>query len=419
LYSCILTVVASASLYAQSGWFPLKNSPRATDPAGYVSIYFVSADTGFICGGLGKPSRTTDGGATWSPVPVHGGRFKFFHKHRLGVNFGDGTTSFTTDCGYTWLTHPGLFCVDIEFPSDSIGYVVSQGNDTTRSLLGKSTDGGQTWRYKYVLPPVSTPYRVVGVQALAFRDDLHGFVTEVTETWDGSGGGDIGFATSDGGESWHVGGGASAQMIHLAGKSWMGVASNDGSISKTFDDWHTEIEADLNVINSQSFRPGWKLANCDSVNIISFNHIGGYICRSTDAGNSWYYQVGGTNIIDWSGSISLPTPLVGYAIGIDSQIYKTIDGGGPPFTAFIGSPFLANVPVRLSPNPAHNYAELSFSTLASSARFELFNSIGRKLLIDEVPAGKRNYHFDISRFPTGVYIARFQGRAYRFVKLSE
>jgi hypothetical protein len=418
LYSCLLFGVASGSLYAQSGWFPLKNSPKATWPAGYLSIYFVSADTGFICGGLGKPSRTTDGGATWVPIPVHGGRFKFFHNNRLGVNFADGTTSFTTDCGYTWREHPGLFCVDIDFPSDSVGYVVSMGNDSTRSILGKSTDRGQTWKYKYALPPVGTPSRVVGVQALAFSDDSRGFITEVTETWDGSGGGDLGFATTDGGESWKGGGITSTQMLHVTERTWLAVASNDGTIYKTFDDWHTFHDAGVNVVNSQ-VRPGGSIAICDSVNIVSFNHLGGSICRSTDGGDNWYYQFGGHTLIDWPGSVSLPTPLVGYVIGIDSQIYKTTDGGGPPFTASVGSPFLSNVPVKLSPNPAHNYAELSFSTLASSARFELFNSIGRKLLIDEVPAGKRNYHFDISRFPTGVYIARFQGRAYRFVKLSE
>jgi photosystem II stability/assembly factor-like uncharacterized protein len=408
----IIAVISllSVSARSQSGWFPLKNSP-----IGFYSIYFVNADTGFISGN--GAMRTTDGGTTWSSIPVSGGSFKFFNNKRLGVCYGGSGVDYTHDGGITWRHNPVPSVNHIEFPTDSIGFCVSFGNDTTSALLGRTRDGGRTWTFKPFLKVVKRPQpRVIGIRSLAFRDSLHGFVTEDAEAWDGSGGGSTGFGTSDGGETWFLGGGSSYQKMFLHDSTWL--AAFDDGTSKTTNDF-ASLYYLLNVVEplNRNYVPACCLSKADDSNIVSYNWFGSSILRSTNAGETWYFQYL-TRTQFW-GDISLPTTTVGYVLGIDSQIYKTIDGGGPPFTASVGSPFLSNVPVRLFPNPAHSYADLSFSTLVSSARFELFNSIGRKLLIDEVPAGKRNYHFDISRFPTGVYIARFQGKAYRFVKLSE
>ncbi len=261
--------------------------------------------------------------------------------------------------------------------------------------------------------------RVVDVRWLTFRDELHGFVTEAAVAQDGSGGIEFGYYTSDGGNTWIQGHGG-GDCLFLHDSTWISVgdlsspsiSNNDFKDSRGYGsiiylpDCHNGAlpeqhicKFDTNIISALSLR--YKS-----------------IFRSTDAGRTWYQQLCAHNNyhVDWNqGSICTPTKLVGYAVGIDSQIYKTIDGGGPPFTNAVKN-ITTYSELHLLVNPVISFADFQFSPFNSSQEFHLFDLLGRELLRREVAAGERSLHLDMHEYPAGIYFARLGDETVRVVK---
>jgi len=108
------------------------------------SIFFVSAQTGWLVGDGGSIIKTTDGGNLW--IPQNSGisntlNSVFFRNSSLGWVCGNaGQILKTTDGGNNWINQPSSVTVDlnsISFQSDLIGYVVG---DSGKVL--KTTNGG-------------------------------------------------------------------------------------------------------------------------------------------------------------------------------------------------------------------------------------------------------------------------------------
>ena len=83
-----------------------------------IDVHFSSPTEGLVAGmGLDQKCtliRTTDGGATFTPV----------------------LTS----------TTPGSLCWKLDFPSDAVGYLAVQDTTSGPGTFGKTTDGGATWQ---------------------------------------------------------------------------------------------------------------------------------------------------------------------------------------------------------------------------------------------------------------------------------
>ncbi len=117
------------------------------------------------------------------------------------------------------------------------------------------------------------------------------------------------------------------------------------------------------------------------------------------------------------GGISIPSQLVGYAVGLDSQIYKTIDGGGPPFTSSVRNSPPCDCNTTLTQHPLDQSVELHFDAVATQSEIDLYDLLGRKLGSITVEPNRNSITIDISKYTSGVYLARYRGRLYRFVKV--
>ncbi len=411
-------VVSPCLVYAQQGWFPLTTGPISSQ---FTSIYFINADTGLVsCGDLGN-FRTTDEGRTWTAIAIFGSHYKFFNNNKLGFSYP--SVYKTTDGGFNW-TYENLSVSDIDFPSDSIGYIVRKSSDTNAILLGKTNNGGKSWGYSHipVIPPHSK-MRVVDVHTLAFRDNEHGFVTVEAEAMDGSGGGPIGLSTSDGGNNWIGGNGDGYQLLFLHDSTWISTHFHSQP-TKTNDDFNTLRYLD-SIVTFDSSRydcyrnTSYAMSKFDTNNILGIDVYfgGGQIIRSTDAGESWHIQFCFIDApYDVYAAVSLPTKLVGYAVCVDSQIYKTIDGGGPPFTNSVNSS-TENSKYTLLSNPITSSADFQFEALKAPVVFELFDLLGRQLLHQELFAGQTSLHLDMQHYPAGIYFARLGNETVWFIKM--
>jgi photosystem II stability/assembly factor-like uncharacterized protein len=404
LFFFFLLFSEHSNSFAQTGWFPLPNAPYSRE---FYSIYFVNADTGFVSSYEGN-FKTTDGGVTWTPMQVYGVKFKFFNHNKLGFSIG-GVWK-TTDSGSTW-QYNNLHVLDIDFPNDSIGYSVGYSADTLMVSFGKTTDGGKSWSYTNILPlPKGSRMRVVDVKWLAFRDELHGFVTEAGEAQDGSGGGDFGYYTSDGGNTW-VQGHGNGNILYLHDSTWLSAPDyGGGSILKTDDDFKNSRYVGIKIPSDACGFLGYHICKFEENLVSSFEKQTGAIYKSTDAGETWYFQRCGTanqfNVNE--GDITTPTRLVGYVVGIDSQIYKTIDGGGAPFTSDVKNSTPSDLALSLSPNPATGILTVH-NAPANLLHVTITNILGET--VNEITnSGESDFMIALLKLPAGTYFIRFMSK---------
>jgi photosystem II stability/assembly factor-like uncharacterized protein len=100
-----LTVSFSQIIFCQQGWYQLNSGTSQS----FSSVFFKTADTGYVGGENGRIQKTTNGGINW-------------------VNQTSGTT---------------YSLVSIFFVNDSTGYVLGRGNNICFIL--KTNNGGLNW----------------------------------------------------------------------------------------------------------------------------------------------------------------------------------------------------------------------------------------------------------------------------------
>ncbi len=133
-------------------------------PDYYYDYLFTSPTTG-VMSSSGRIQRTVDGGRTWNPV----------FTCRISLQ----TNGLTQDVECTPQS--------LHFPNAQVGYFVAYYGSST--ILGKTLDGGETWRVSLVLPEEGGKEGEV-----FFLDENTGFLL--------IGNGNV-YATGDGGQSWH------------------------------------------------------------------------------------------------------------------------------------------------------------------------------------------------------------------------
>jgi photosystem II stability/assembly factor-like uncharacterized protein len=142
-------------------------SSRSLDSlaSGLVDVFFFNEQDGFAVGGLGVSIAEADQRASRTVILA------------------------TSDGGETWQTRytsaaAGQWAWKIDFPSDRVGYVTTEGPSAEGVIL-KTDDGGATWRPIVVAPGAA-------FQGVGFVTPSMGWVASFPTL----------YATSDGGASW-------------------------------------------------------------------------------------------------------------------------------------------------------------------------------------------------------------------------
>jgi hypothetical protein len=118
-----------------------------------------------------------------------------------------------------------------------------------------------------------------------------------------------------------------------------------------------------------------------------------------------------------NGAISTPTIQIGYAVGLDSQVYKTTNGGGAPYVSSVFTPKPCDCSTMLSPNPATQHVVLTFDPVDRVRDMDVFDVVGRLVERLRIPWGTATYELDIRALASGPYVVRLGSGCSRFIKL--
>lgn len=195
----------------------------------FTKIRFINADTGFVAPMSGELQKTTNGGATFTQIPLIDPKMLGVKEIAIKANEeifvalklteGPGITSYSIcrsdDLGVNWTTvYTGDENVsNIFFVDDNIGYAV--GGD---GLFLKTIDGGSTWTKTLISPYTS-------LTGLYFISPEVGYINNA---------GGI-YRTEDGGINWTVQNISPLTIIHQIkfANNTIGYALGDNGIYKT------------------------------------------------------------------------------------------------------------------------------------------------------------------------------------------
>jgi photosystem II stability/assembly factor-like uncharacterized protein len=251
---------------SQTGWYPLQSGTSNI----LKSVYFVDSYTGYMTGD-GIILKSTNAGNNWLVInDIIGGKSTQFVNANTGY-VCDGTIYKTTNGGISWIDFHLTSLNSVYFVNDMTGYAAGKNN-----LIIKTTTGGNTWQ---ILPVSGPQYKLNSIC----------FITE-----------NIGFAAGGKSNSPHYG---VILKTTNGGLNW-NLVFNDAQ----------EID----------FR-GMDFVNSTTGYLVGGNEeeSNGVIYKTTNAGETWIQQ----GIVNKDlNAVYFPNPLIGYAVGEDGMILKTIDG---------------------------------------------------------------------------------------------
>lgn len=304
------------------------------------SMYFLSADKGFIVGGVngseidgegtGVLYKTTNGGQSWEVVSLpntstyyhHISYFNKIHfvNSQLGFIAGDNSLFVTKDGGDNWINvsdnyrewNPDENRYGFPFPNSFTGVNESVWFTACSSGIRKTTNGGETWQWA-TLPEIPSGYR---------------------------------FSVFD------------VKFVN----STVGIAVG-GYIDETFTDAH------------------------------------GVILKTTDGGNTWVKLDNEYEI--WGRDIHFVNDQTGYFIGFGWVIKKTTNAGGEYLSISENKEW--NNHSSVFPNPSNNIIYFENSVFENSvAQVKIYSLDGQ--LIESLTVNESEPKVDISSLTNGIYL---------------
>ncbi|NOS86392.1 MAG: T9SS type A sorting domain-containing protein [Ignavibacteria bacterium] len=335
----------------------------------FNSVFFKDNSTGYAVADSGRIITTTNGGINWvnliSGVNTNLNSISSTNTSTLFICGQGGTILKSTNNGLSWNQLTSGVSVNLNsvfFADENTGYC------TGGNVVIKSTNGGQNWSVKFTV--TSSPSDLLSTY---FTSNLNGYVTgihihptpphfQVTYI----------LKTSNGGENW---------LIH----------------------YEPDHGAERNGSNSVFF------VNENTGYVTS----GGMILRTIDNGNNWVILKPVTSF-DRIYSIFFTSQYIGYAVGTNGTILKTIDMGGPILNLTGNS---TNIPNFLSlsqnyPNPFNPQTKIKFAVPSNvkdqttNVKLVIYDLLGREvttLVNEELKPGTYEADWDASNYSSGVY----------------
>ena len=362
----------------QGQWVPLSSSPNAT----LTSVYFVSADTGYISSFGGKVYKTTDGGLNFSQVSNNGPAFSLcFLNARKGFGTRDNYILATQNSGNTWYsnyTNPNFMEIkNVCFPDKKHGFATALSSDVIDFVL-KTNNGGTNWDTIRTQDPNYPLF-----QCIFFKDSLNGFI--------GSADGKI-FKTSDGGNLW-----TPVVVTNISGIKSIYFPTSDTGYTAT------EVDGVYKTIDGGN---SWNHLSCifpsqlTSIWFTDAKHgfVGGgddndfmILYKTINGGITWLScssVAHSLNAMYFSGS------MPGYAVG-NEIVMKYTDPSGLDNNTFSETNF------DLYPNPATKSLTIETS---KNATVEIVNMQGQ--LVKAIPNISNKTSIDISGLQDGMYFVK-------------
>ncbi|MFI5145438.1 MAG: YCF48-related protein, partial [Ignavibacteria bacterium] len=388
----LITILFFCLIYSAYGqWYQI-NSPTSND---LFCVIFTDTSTGYISGNLsGTIYKTLNGGTTW--VAKLTGTSSNFHNIKFlnaATGFAAGsscTVIKTTNGGESWTTLlTGTSTLNsVCFPDLNTGYII--GNFPM--LFKKTTDGGTNW-FDVAYPSNSI-----------LRDCS--FVTGTTGWICGYDG--IMFKTSDGGSTWisqSQGASYNFERIEFIDQDYGTAVGSNGGIFRTIDGgdvWYPGnpgLTTGYYCVRFNDHDNGW-IAGASG--IVAHTGTGGM-------GTNWFRQYTPSTTAVYYG-ISDPGYLVGYIVGNNGIVLKTINSGGDPYTGI--KKIAGEIPASFYlyqnyPNPFNPATEIRFSVPKySRVNISIYDLTGNavSLLTNRIyEPGTYKIYFSGYRLASGVY----------------
>ncbi|MDH7514432.1 MAG: YCF48-related protein [Bacteroidota bacterium] len=404
----LLQISSAPLLTAQFHWRVVNPSP--SDTALY-SVHVFDAENAIVVGDTGTIKRTTDGGISWRTIPS-GTKVRLSKVRFLNPSIGfiaggnpDGNQPLllkTTDGGETWReidTKGNRVFFDVWFHSEDTGFVVGQ-----HGIMRATMDGGKTWA------SIDAGFNENNIFSIHFPSRRIGYIC-----------GNAGSVakTTTGGTSWHKQSSWKNNAlfsVSFANDS-VGIIAGDGVILGTTNggkEWEARF-ADFPITSP--------LMHAVHVDPSTAYIVGwfGYIIASRDSGKSWQLQEwGGSSLLEELGFYG---KRVGYAVGWEGTILKTMDGGGLVAREVDPAPFAINLRA-LYPNPlslgTHRSVRVEFSLSSSgNAAVDLLDVLGRpvrRIAAQRFSQGTHIVPWEPSELPPGVYRLRLSSASHSIVR---
>jgi photosystem II stability/assembly factor-like uncharacterized protein len=352
-----------------------------------TAVFFTDAHTGTAVGGgydnmsnrCAVILRTTDGGETWM-TQSSGTAHQWLH----GVYFTDastgtavgliGTVIRTTDGGAVWTSQPSGTGGDLRavyFSDANTGVAVGSYPTTGNGVIVRTTDGGTTW-WDQPLDPAQGVTSFSGLQCLSFSDASRGTAV-------GSGG--IILRTKSGGAVWKYQQSGTSTYSYLQ--------------SVCFTDTNT----------GTAVGGGYD----------SFSNPFSIILRTTNGGEAWTTQSGGTTHFLYG--VCFTDFNKGTAVGEHGTILRTTTGG----VTWVDVEKKPGGPAEFTvsqnyPNPFNPTTTIRYELPGTSnVRLSIFDMLGREVtvLVDERnQPGVHEVQFNASGLSSGEYFYRLQAGAF-------
>jgi photosystem II stability/assembly factor-like uncharacterized protein len=325
------------------------------------NITFINEQIGIASGQpCNKLLHTYDGGETWqlrtdSTVFFWPGCESYLHFLDENIGFACTTSEVykTQDGGQSW--------VQINDSSSSFHQITSTNGGKLYSTRDKSIDNGETWHSMYQDPGLSFNRKCVG-----FINDSTGFIGGYTN-WTPQG--------------------------------TYGVLSKTNNYGQTWDSvrFSSITIYDIQFINEQ------------------VGYMGSPIHKTVDGGNTWHKQFtfDGVNTVPGF-RISCPSPNVCYSIGRTSKkVFRTLNGGGFPFSSVMENEQTAKNTFTFYPNPATQSITIK-TQLVHSAQLVIYDVMGKEVQRQQINAKESTV--DVSALSNGVYFVRVNEEVRKLIK---
>jgi photosystem II stability/assembly factor-like uncharacterized protein len=275
----------------------------------FLSVWFTSANVGYVVGDSGTILKTMDAGQHWSPLnsgtslALYSVCFPTPDTGFVSANWGAGNILRTINAGYTWDTlhtgHSDVTFRSIRFCNSHTGYACGSGG-----VIIKTADAGGHWTMK----------RLNG----ATVEDLESIFCIDTTTAVVVGGSGYIFRTENSGADWaftSVANNSISGLYFTTAKTGY-IGGNYGSIFKTIDSGSTWTKVLVEAAGNFSFNSVWFTDTSTGYAV-----GGSKIFRTANAGESWESMETGMSsgtLLD----VYFANAQTGYAVGTGGTILK-------------------------------------------------------------------------------------------------